>query len=298
MIAEYVKLEWDKKHNADIHLGLLDFRAKVTVVPYKATVIARNTEICEMDGMAQADTYDMSIAFKNGQSYMIKFWQQSTNLGLIKGLIDVASKAIKGDEDARGAIMPKIYDAAGNQVGDIRFMSINREGLQSYYGYRLTLSGKVLDGYIIGVDHHTYFCMYDEVGQMVATADKVLPVVNGKARYTIYVEDDSWMPMAIMMTAFIHQHEYERENKQGLGSTSENLISFQKELKDKFQPDFIDRIRSQEDSANLPENMPLLLEKIHESQNTPQLIMKRIGLAVFLIAFIGLFLFLLFMSKK
>ena len=298
MIAEYIKLEWDKKHEAHIDLGLpIDLQARATVIPYKATVVARNTEICQLDGMAQADTYDMSIAFNNGQSYMMKFWQQSTNLGTIKSLADIAGKMISGDKDAMGAMMPRVYDAAGNMVGEIRFVTMDGKGLQSYYAYRLIMSGKVLDSYIVGVDRKTYFCMYDDAGQMVATVNKVLPVRNGKARYTMYIEYDEWAQMVIMMTEAVHHREYEGESKQGLGGWSENRISFQKGLKEKYQPDFINRVITQEGSANLPENMPLVAEKVRESQNTLQLILMRIGWVVFAVAFIGLLVFV-FMSKK
>lgn len=219
---------------------------------------------------------------------MRKFWQQSTNLGTIKSLMDIAGKAIRGDEGAKGAMMPKIYDAAGNLVGDVRWIEVRQEGLQSYYHYHLTVSGKVLDSYIVGAEHKTYFCMYDEKGQMVATVNRVLPVHNGKSRYTMYIENDSWAQMVVIMTAAIHQLEYEIEEHQSLGRQGENLISFQKELKGKYQPDFVDRVVTQEGTANLPENMLLVAEKVHESQHTLQLALKRIGWVIFIVAFVGL----------
>ncbi len=76
---------------------------------------------------------------------------------------------------------------------------------------------------------------------------------------------------------------------QGLGSRSYRLDTFQKGLKDKFQPEFIEQIKNQEGAANWPENMTLVQDKIKESQNTLSLILKRIGLAIFLIVFIAIF---------
>lgn len=63
MIAEYIKLEWDKKYESSIEIGWLNLQAKATVVPYRATVIVRNMEICQLNGAAQADTYNMAVVF-------------------------------------------------------------------------------------------------------------------------------------------------------------------------------------------------------------------------------------------
>ena len=297
MIAEYIKLEWDKKYHSTIDLGIFDIQASATVVPYKATVIARNTEICQLDGMAQADTYDLSIAFGNGESYLVKFWQQSTNLGTIKSLIGIAGKMIAGDEDAKNAVMPKIYDANGNMIGGVSFMPVHEGGVQSYYFYRLEIMGRILDTYIVGMDHKVYFCMYEQNNRMVATVNKVLPVRNGKARYTMHIGNDEDVQVVTTMTAILHQLIYENQDKQSLGISSENLISPQRGLREKYQPGFVEKVIAQEGSANLPENMPLVAEKVRESQGTLQLILKRIGVIVFLVMFVGIIIVML-VNKK
>ena len=291
MIAEYIKLEWDTKKSTSIELGPIDLQARATIVPSRATVIAHNAEICQFDGTLQADTYDLSIAFADGESYLAKFWQQSTNLGTIKSLVDIAGKAIKG-EDVSQAIMPKVYDVAGAQIGELSYMTTQQPGSQSYRSYRLTMSNVTLDCYIVGVDHQTYFCMYDQTGTMVATVTKTLPVRNGKSRYTMYVASDEWCKAVIVATALIHQLEYDERDGQGLGGKSEHLITTQDGLRDKYQPDFITKVKSQETPTNWPENMPLVAEKVKESQHTIQLTLQRIGLIVFIIFFVGLLAFL------
>jgi len=239
MIAEYIKLEWDKQKSTAIDLGIIDIQARATVIPYRGAVIARNTEICQLDGMAQADTYDISVAFGNGQSYMLKFWQQSTNLGTIKSIAKMAGKALKDENDVFGEMLPKIYDAQGNLVGEMQYIPVQQPGLQSYHSNRMILGNKIIDCYEVGVERKIYFCMYDQAGKMVATVDKMMPVKNGKSRYTMYIDGDEWCQMVVMMTICMYQQYYEMDEAQGLNSSSNRLKTFQKGLQDKYQPGFI-----------------------------------------------------------
>lgn len=296
MIAEYIKLEWDKKRGANLSVGNLEVRANATVIPYRATVIARNAEVCQLNGMQQSDTYDLSVAFVGGESYLLKFWQQSTNLGTLKSFAKMVGGVIEG----RGAaafdnLIPKIIDDSGTEVGNIH-VPVVKNGMGSFTYWQLELQDKKLDTYIVGVDKSIYFCMYDANQNMVATVEKRTPVKNGKSRYTMYIAEDNWLRPVVLMTSILHQQIYDEEDLQGLGSQSHRMTTIQSGLKDKYRPDFIAQIRSQENANNWPENMPLVQAKVSESQNTPQLILKRIGLIFFVIIFIVIFA-LVFLSK-
>ncbi len=289
MIAEYIKLEWDQKRNTSIGIGALEVKARATIVPYRATVVARNAEVCRLDGVAQADTYDLSVAFANGESYLIKFWQQSTNLGTIKSLAKMAGNFVKGEGwGALDEMAPKIVNSNGVEAGNVQVPVID-DGIESYTYWSLQLGAKKLNCYIVGEGKSIYFCMYDVNQTMVATVEKRTPVKNGKSRYVMYIAQDDWLQPVVVMTSILHQQIYDEDDVQGLGSRSYRLDTFQKGLKDKFQPEFIEQIKNQEGAANWPENMTLVQDKIKESQNTLSLILKRIGLAIFLIVFIAIF---------
>lgn len=297
MIAEYIKLEWDKKLSTGLSVGGFELQARATIVPYRATVIARNAEICQLDGVQQSDTYDLSVAFAGGESYLLKFWQQSTNLGTVKSIAKLIGQAASGDANAVQDIMlPKIFDSTGREVGEVRYITVPN-GIQSYDSWYLEFRGQKLDCYVVGAGRGIYFCMYDAQGNMVATVEKRTPVKNGKSRYVMYIARDDLIQAIVVMTAILHQQLYDNADLQGLGSQSYRLKSFQDGLKDKYHPEFIEQIKSKEAPSNWPENMPLVQAKVAESQNTLQLILKRFGLVLFIAVFILIFA-LIFLTKK
>lgn len=128
----------------------------------------------------------------------------------------------------------------------------------------------------------------------MATTSKNMYVKNAKARYTIYTENDEMFLYATMFTIIIHQMYYNsNEEEIKLGSQRYSAHTIQKELIDKYKPDFISNIISKEEPANLPENMQLVAEKVKQSQSTAILNYRRISSIIFVILFIGLIIFMM-----
>lgn len=297
MIAEYITLEWNTQASKDVDLGPIDLQACATVIPYQGTVIARNAEVCQLNGMTQADSYDLSVAFADGESYMMKFWQQSTNLGTIKSVVGMIGKMAKdGVMNAlQDTMLPKVFDANGQPIGEFKYLTVSRKGPQSYYYYQLHFQEIMLDCYTVGVDKGIYSCLYDQTGTLVAIISKNVLVKHGKSRYTMYLSSDEWLRPVTIMTAFLDQ--YPNDGGQHIARKGYKLNTFQKGLLDKYQPDFIEKIKAQEGATNLPENMPLVQQKVHESQNTVQIILRRIGVIAFIAFFVGIILVMVLVKR-
>lgn len=95
MIAEYIKMKWDTKLGFSSDVGGLDLQAKTTVVPYKSVVIARNQEIGQITGRIHKDSYDLTVNLVNNESYVVKFWEQNTNLGTIESVASMVGQMVK-----------------------------------------------------------------------------------------------------------------------------------------------------------------------------------------------------------
>lgn len=287
MICELIKIERDVRRNSGISINGFEYNTSTTVVPYQATMIARNSEVCQLDGRLNRDTFDLSIAFANN-SYLVKFWEQDSNIGTLKSVVSMVGKMVaeKSADAMYDTMLPKIFDANGNQVGELQYIPVKQENIQSYFYYVLQLNGVSLKCYIVGEKDGIYFCMYNSNEQMVATVSKNLHSKNGKSRYTMYIVSDDWFQYVAVMTSIIHKLCYEAEDIDHLGSQNYKLNTFQNGLLGKYDPNFIPQIVAREGAQNLPENMPLVQQKVQESQNTTLIKTGKIGWIIFLIAFI------------
>lgn len=303
MICEYIKLKSDVRRSYGVETKYVDFQKRATAFPYKATIIGRNMEMCQLDGRLSKESFDLSIAFLNNQSYLIKFWEQDTNIGTLGSVVSMVGKMIKEKStDALYETMePKIFDQNNNQIGECKYMTVKEEGMQSYYYWKLILNGIELNTYIVGHGkNEILFCMYNSNNEMVATVSKRMNIKNGKSRYTMYMISDEWFQYVAIATSIVHHINYEGKSVDkdgfGLGSHHQALNTFQKGLLDKYQPNFIQNIINKEGINNLPENMPLVQEKVKESQNTVGLNLQRVFLTILLLGFTILFL-MLFLNR-
>ena len=299
MIAELIKIESDLnlKVGVDVNDNTLQYKRKMTVIPFKGCVIARNELICNMEGRQQEKTYDILMNFKMN-NYKVSFWEQASNIGTATSTINMIGSMIqnKSIDAISNAMLPKIYDANGNLIGNVEYEAVKGEKMmQTYNYYKISLRNIELKCYTIGHGRkEIFFAMYDMQDRLVAEVSKRMQVKNGKSSYTMYISNDGWFEHVAIATIILHQMQYDKEEDNiTLGSQGYALNTFQEGLLNKYNPDFINTIIANENPKNLPENMPLVMEKIKESQNTPILWYRRIASIAFII-FILIFLFIFF----
>lgn len=298
MIAELIKMETDLNYKTGLEVNNVGYTRKSTIIPFKANIIARNNIVCNMEGRQSKETYDITTSFSNNY-YKISFWEQASNVGTISSIAGMVGTMIKEKSfDAlQDTMLPKIYDANGNQVGKMEYMTVKGELLQSYAYYKLSLRDIELNCYVVGHGREEiFFVMYDREDRIVATVSKRMTVKHAKSRYTLYVENDEWFEPAAISTIILQQMLYDamEEDKGGYGTRTHALNTHQKELLDKYDPNFIDSIISREDPSNLPENMPLVEEKVKESLTTFRIKLNAIVSTIFIVGFIILILLCIF----
>lgn len=296
MIGEFITIEndWNTKFNVQAG-NYLEYNQKKNFIPFEACIVARNTIVCNMKGSLQKNSYDL-IANFNTNYYKISFWEQQSNISTITSIASMVGSMVreKSLDSLQETMLPQIFDQNGNQIGKMEYITVKEKGVQSYYYHKLTLNNVELNCYTVGHDtKEILFVMYDNQDQIVATVSKRMKVKNGKARYTLYMENEKWFEIVAIAT-MIEAREYDDSIR--LGTQYHQLNTFQKGLLDKCDPNYISNIISKEDVKNLPENMPLVTQKVKESQSTFMLQYHKISLIVFVIGFILLLIFLF--SKK
>lgn len=303
MICEYIKLKSERRNHFSISSNHTELRASSSLFPYRGVMIARNQEVCTVDGVLKSNGFHLCV--QSAQfGYQIKFFDSSSNVQTAASLISTITKAVKEKTmDAfHETLEPKIYDLYGNQVGEFKYIFVKGDTpRESYYYRKLILCGVEVFVYVVGLGTKgIFFCMYDVFGTMIATVSKQLQIKNGKSRYTLYMLNDAWFPYVALITAVLHQLDYEGKEKDGvgLGGRGQTLNTFQKGLLEKYNPNFIDAIIQKEEPRNLPENMSLVYEKVKESQNTVGLFFSRIMLILFILGFGLLFFYLIFNNKS
>lgn len=245
MIAEYTQIGSIKRLETSTDFGLFNLQTQANLTPDRAVVTARNMEICQLSGMQQLSTYDLSVNFVSGGSYLLKFWSQSSNLGKIKSLATIFGQLITGNRNAiQDAVMPKIFDNAGQEVGEVGYVPIPDDNVNSYDSWWLQLRGQKIDCYVVGIDHTIHLCMYDSTGEMIATVEKTIPVKHRKSQYLMFISRDDLAQAVIVMTAILHHQLYFKLDMQGAGLQAYSSSIFQGKHHDKYRPDFVERFKA------------------------------------------------------
>lgn len=295
MICEYIKMKTDIKPKVTGSISNSpNISIKGTLYPFKGTMIARNEEVCDIEGRLETEYYRLNVNFPD-ESFVLKFWEKRTNIAEAASLIGMAHQMIK--EKSADAlyqmILPKVFDTNGNQIGEMQFFAENIGGLQSYQYRKVVINEVELTIYDVGVRKKgIHYCMYDSNNNMVATVVKRKKTTHSKSRYTMYIVNDEWYKYVALAVIMIHQQDYEKFKKdgEGLGSVSRSVYTYQKGLLEKYDPNFIPRIIAQDGVENLPENMPLVKKRVKQSYYTFGLIMERLGIILFIIIFVAILL--------
>ena len=118
MICEYIKLKSESRNHFSVPINHTELRASSSLFPYRGVMIARNQEVCIVDGMLESNCFRLCVRFAQ-LGYQIKFFDSSSNIQTAASLISTITKVVKEKSmDAfHEAFEPKIYDLSGKQVG-------------------------------------------------------------------------------------------------------------------------------------------------------------------------------------
>ena len=296
MICEFIKMKEDGRLEVGINGKHLSYSESKTWFPSKATVVARNQNVCNISGQLAKENYEVTLNFPStNNSYLIKYFDPtSSTIETAKSVVNIVSNIVKAKSlsGAGEVLLPKLFDLNGNEIGKVEYL---REDNYDYY--KITIKGVELNCYIVGHGRKgIYICIYNNQNQLVAIVSKRMTVRNGRSQYTMYMVSDEWCEYITIITDIIHQLNYEENDQNSATIVGQCLNTWQKGLLAKYDANFIPSIIAREDPSNLPENMPLVKEMKHKAQTNPGLMIKRI---ITIITFIIIaVVFYLAMTKK
>ena len=119
--------------------------------------------------------------------------------------------------------------------------------LKAYAYYDFLLDGKQYYGYEVGFGREGLFlCVYREE-KLIAIVEKSLRVVNFKDKYTAYVENPVDLNVVLLLSIYYDATAYGDVMEIAVASIKEKRVNtVQKELKEKFDQKFMDKIKAME----------------------------------------------------
>lgn len=296
MICEFIKMREDGRFEVGVNVKGISYSESKTWAPARTSVIARNQNICNMDGKLGKENYEVTINFPStNNNYLIKFFDPTSNsIETAKSVVNLVGSIVKNKSlaGAGEVLLPKICDLNSNEIGKVEYM---REDNYNYL--KITVKGVELNCYTVGLGRKgIYICIYNNQNQLVAIVSKKLTVRNGRSQYTMYMVSDEWCEYITIVTEIIHQMDYEEHDQNANTIVGNTLNTWQKGLLAKYDPNFISGVIAREDPSNLPENMPLVKEMKHQAQTNPRLMIKRI-MTILTFLIIAIFFFLAFTKK-
>lgn len=130
------------------------------------------------------------------------------------------------------------------KVGTIVGRTKKTAFLKAYAYYDFVLDSKQYYGYEVGFGRDGLFlCVYHEE-KLIAIVEKSLRVVNFKDKYTAYVENPADLNTVLLLSIYYDATAYGDVMEIAVASIKEKHVNtVQKELKDKFNSDFISKIK-------------------------------------------------------
>ena len=119
--------------------------------------------------------------------------------------------------------------------------------LKGYAYYEIVFGDEIYEGYEIGFGHKgLYLCIYKQE-RLIAVIDKKLATVNFKDFYTVYMECATYaMPVLAFLTYYDVTAYGDLMDVAVLSLKERIVVTPQKELIAKYDPDFIPRIKAME----------------------------------------------------
>ena len=295
MIAEFIKTSSGMQLGA----GAYGVTKNIQMAPYTATVVAKNAEVCKIDGRQSTGTYDLSVAFAD-ESVMIKIPMADTNIGYALRLVSAVAKGLTNGAPVQAAdelTCGKYFDAAGNQIGGETYTD-GHEVVFDFKGNQLTVYEVNLPDGTRESAHKPWrtmaICAYDKAGKLVGEIIKSpWPSNNKRTKYTIYAEDDKYFKELVLITV-VTAYNYDPLDDDARADMKTNPAQRGRYLylhaggndASRYSETFVQQIRGKEGAENLPENMPMVAEKMKAAKNAPEMKIARIGILALLVIMI------------
>jgi hypothetical protein len=294
-IGKYITLKHEETITTTDGVNGINVSETRQLRPFEAVIVSENNRACEIKGVRQKHTLDISVSFPE-VTEVVKFYQPNDTISEIKDAATVLVNAFK-KKSALSAfetvLLPKIYDSNDNLIGTFEnYFVDNGNPTQSYNVLKLNYKGR---DYVIynppsKMQENASWVVYENnekiVAEIIVDRHKGMSSNRDLKKYDIYVENDEYFNLACILTVVWMKKTGEEE----LQNQRTSLI----DLKEKYSQEFVDNIRNHINPSYLPENMPLVEELYkkgkYEFHRMFGRILVFIGLAVLFIILFLVFL--------
>ncbi len=113
-----------------------------------------------------------------------------------------------------------------------------------YEYYKFEIEGRCYQVFESGLGPGMHFYSMYEDGVVVGVIHKQDRIVNDLDHYTLYTEDEVAMKDLVVYTMFLASTEYFKTTDAGYSIDDASVYTAQQELRDKYDPTFIPRIKA------------------------------------------------------
>lgn len=200
------------------------------------SVLYNDNQICEIKSPFETDCFNAYFHFANSEQYRMYYNPFDKTFG-------------KRMEDR---LSFKLFDSSDNLIG--KFVSRTHKTGKLFSGYayfELNFKDRQYIGYEVGLGADGIaLCLYYN-DTMVALIDKNTKVVNFCDEYAMYLSDESLLSIAALYAVYYDMLKFANIGEVKLFSETQTyLITHNKELKEKYDPDFIQQIKSMDGIQN------------------------------------------------
>ena len=137
--------------------------------------------------------------------------------------------------------------ATNGKLGHILGKTRKTGFLKGYAYYEIVFGDEIYEGYEVGFGHKgLYLCVYKN-DRLIAIIDKKLVTINFKDAYTVYMEDATCtLPILAFLTYYDVTVYGDLMDVAVLSAKERIVVTPQKELIAKYDPNFIPRIKAME----------------------------------------------------
>ena len=208
---------------------------KTAIRESESHIVSENKEICTIESIKGEDSVLVKIENK---TYKIEFGKDANHE-------NTSDSAIW---NWANSTLPRIYNEDGEKIGTFEVRSAG-EGITQKYNYgHGSINGVDFNYYIIGNKGQTIYVKDEN--------DKTVGAIEDVYNQNIYVEDEKWFEILCLVT-IIEAYDYESKR---LGVDGEQNYSIgsatthQKGLLEKEDKEFIERIKGNTKTEDIPEN--------------------------------------------
>lgn len=181
------------------------------------------------DGMSK-NRVQTAIRYSDGREYLISF------------------EPVLMEREAKENKMLYVISKNGRAIGGIEQAEVQQKKFLfvsvGYDYFKIHFEDSEYELYEIGLGENQHYLCICQGDTTVAIVHKPMEVKSHLDTYVVYIEYEKYKDLACIAALFIDGFEYSSDNEIAGSKIKEEYLSFNKELKKKFDSEFLERVKN------------------------------------------------------